>query len=141
MKKLNLTVFIILLSAAALAAEVPPGFSGWALVTAVDDGDSFTADINGVSAEVRMLYIDAPEKDQPFGDVAGRYLTGLILHQRVYLKCKARDVYARYLCQVRLHGQDLAPVLVGAGPGLGISQIGAAFSCRRQGPKDGPVGA
>ena len=115
MKTVCLLLSICCLAAPVAAAEVPVTYAGWALVTAVDDGDSFTVDIDGRTDEVRMLRIDAPEKDQPFGDVAGRYLTGLILHQRVYLNCTARGVYKRLLCRVRLHGQELAPILTGAG--------------------------
>jgi len=45
--------------------------------------------------KVRLADIDAPEKDQPYGDAATRALQALVLKQRVELDVVATDIYSR----------------------------------------------
>ena len=52
--------------------------------------------------KIRLAGIDAPEKDQPYGDAATRALTALVLNQRVALDTLATDVYGRTIARIRL---------------------------------------
>jgi len=47
--------------------------------------------------KVRLVDIDAPEKEQPYGEAATRALEGMALQQRATLEVVATDVYGRKL--------------------------------------------
>ena len=110
-------IFLLSLPLPAPAKAVPGAYTGWAVVSREDDGDGFFVNIKGAKGEfpVRMLGIDAPELDQPHGDVAAKFLAWAVLGRRVYLKCVGRDKYGRLLCRVRHRGRDLAALFVAAG--------------------------
>lgn len=66
-------------------------------VAKVVDGDSFqTKD----GRRIRLLGIDAPEKDNCFGNTAGEKLKDLLLGKRVRLKNTVTDDYGRLLANV-----------------------------------------
>jgi micrococcal nuclease len=100
------TALLALLSAtacvAALAAPDELDFSG--VVTRVFDGDSLivTAALHGRSQriEVRLLDIDAPEKDQPYADDSRAVLVRLIEGRRVFVDVVGTDRYARKIAKV-----------------------------------------
>ena len=81
---------------AALAAE-----SG--RVVRVVDGDTYDVLAGGVRYRVRLLGVDAPEPDQPFGHQAGDSVARLLGPQRlVRLTRRGLDLYGRTLATVRL---------------------------------------
>lgn len=51
--------------------------------------------------KVRLADIDAPEKDQPFGDTATRALTNLVLNQPVEINTVATDTYGRSIATLQ----------------------------------------
>lgn len=58
--------------------------------------------------KLRLADIDAPEKDQPFGERAKRELESLVLHQQVRVVTVATDRYGRRVGWVSLDGpQDV----------------------------------
>lgn len=62
----------------------------------VFDGDSFILKLApGGEVEVRLGEIDAPEKDQPYADVARSALRGLIFRQKLKLFVIDTDRYGR----------------------------------------------
>ena len=69
--------------------------------THVQDGDSFKLD-NGTT--VRLYAIDAPEKDQPFGDKARNTLRSLIQGREVELEVMTEDNYDRSVAKVYCNG-------------------------------------
>lgn len=69
-------------------------------VVDVVDGDSLTAVIRGRETKVRLLYIDAPEHDQPAGREARRSLEQLVRLEPVTFRLKGRDRYGRALAVV-----------------------------------------
>ena len=80
----------------ALAAE-----SG--RVVRVVDGDTYDVLAGGTVYRVRLLGVDAPEPDQPFGHQAGDSVARLLVPQRrVRLTRRGVDLYGRTLATVRL---------------------------------------
>jgi endonuclease YncB( thermonuclease family) len=78
-------------------------FSG--IVTKVFDGDSFVVlpidrTHRGHDIEVRLMDIDAPEKDQPYADAARGALKQLIEGRRVFVDVIEVDRYERKVAKV-----------------------------------------
>jgi micrococcal nuclease len=101
---LRAVLALLLLCASAVAgADTLAG-----VVIVVIDGDTvlFKPDHTSPSSrafiKVRLADIDAPEKDQPYGDAATRALTALVLKQPVELDTLATDIYGRTIARIRL---------------------------------------
>jgi endonuclease YncB( thermonuclease family) len=74
-------------------------FSG--IVSRVFDGDSFLVrNASGIDVDVRLIDIDAPEKDQPYGDKARAALLRLIGSRRVFVDVIDIDKYHRKVARV-----------------------------------------
>lgn len=76
-------------------------FSG--IVTKIFDGDSFLVAASGARGheiEVRLMDVDAPEKNQPYADVARSALTKLIGNRRVFVDVVTIDKYDRKVAKV-----------------------------------------
>lgn len=97
--------FCSLLSSPALAR---PDAEVTAKVIAVIDGDTLLllpADADGRNPyfyKLRLTDIDAPEKNQPFGEDSKRGLQSLVLHQYVRVVTVASDHYGRRIGWVSL---------------------------------------
>jgi len=65
--------------------------------------------------KVRLADIDAPEHDQPYGEVAKQALAARVLHQRVAVDTVATDVYGRTLAHIRLGEDEVGADLVRRG--------------------------
>lgn len=94
----------LLLGAVAFLVALPPVLarSIEARVLSVADGD--TVKIRTRSGEpetIRLLYIDAPEHDQPWGREARRGLQELVRIERVRVETRGHDRYARTLGHLR----------------------------------------
>tara|TARA_Y100000588_G_C14261216_1_gene927704 strand:- start:2062 stop:2880 length:819 start_codon:yes stop_codon:yes gene_type:complete len=97
MKKTLLTMFIV--CTGSLTALGAGSFS--AKVTHVSDGDTFTVTIaDGKTFRIRLKGIDAPEKDQPFGDKAKTALSALVMNKQVRIDWSGYDDYQRLLATV-----------------------------------------
>ena len=91
-----------------LLAAVAPAWAGTmsGVVIVVIDGDTvlFKPDSYRAASraflKLRLADIDAPEKDQPYGDVATRALTELVLDQRVEVETVATDIYGRTIAHI-----------------------------------------
>lgn len=64
-------------------------------VTAVQDGDTLTLSVSGVSHKVRLDSIDAPELAQPFGYVSQSTLSNSVLGKSVKVAYAKTDQYDR----------------------------------------------
>ena len=70
-------------------------------VIKVADGDTVTiVDDSGRKHRVRLAGIDAPEKDQPYGDVSTQSLNKLVSDKIVTIKYEKRDRYKRIVGKV-----------------------------------------
>ncbi|MCX7176732.1 MAG: thermonuclease family protein [Proteobacteria bacterium] len=89
----------------ALLLGMPAGASLAAVlhgqVVRVADGDTLTvADGRHRKIKVRLVGIDAPEKDQPYGREAKAHLASLVLGKAVDVEWDKRDIYGRVIGQV-----------------------------------------
>jgi micrococcal nuclease len=89
-------------AAAPAAADTMHG-----VVIVVIDGDTvlFRPDHYGAASrafmKLRLADIDAPEKDQPYGEASTRALAAWVLDQRVEVDTVATDVYGRTIARLR----------------------------------------
>ena len=85
-------------------------------VVRVVDGDTYDVFAGGVMHRVRLLGVDAPEPDQPFGHQAGDSVARLLRPERpVLLGRRGVDLYGRTLATVRLP--------VAGGPALALDSL------------------
>jgi len=64
---------------------------------------------------VRLAFIDAPEKGQPFGQRAKQALSKLVFGKEVELRLHTIDRYGRLVARVLVAGQDVSLELLKAG--------------------------
>lgn len=84
--------------------------------TKVSDGDTIhvVTDVN-VKFKVRLDRIDAPEKDQPYGNESTAYLASLIRGKTVRVEWQKKDQYGRVLGIVFLDKADINLQMVSSG--------------------------
>ncbi len=86
-----------------------------AKVIHVWDGDSIVVATKSGSHQIRIFGIDAPEKGQPFGREAKRYLERLLTHQNVTIEPLEQDRYQRTIAKVKLQRESVAHLLIERG--------------------------
>jgi micrococcal nuclease len=107
---------LCLLFAAAASADTMSG-----VVIVVIDGDTvlFKPDHPRAAPraflKIRLADIDAPEKNQPYGDAATRELAALVLDQQVEVNAVATDVYGRTIGRIRMGDMQVNAELVRRG--------------------------
>lgn len=73
----------------------------------VSDGDTITVLTSDQrQMKIRLAGIDAPEKEQAFGQRSKASLAASILGRDVLLKCTKLDKYQRHVCKVMLGERD-----------------------------------
>ena len=82
-----------------------------AQVLKVIDGDTLDLFIDlgfkvGFNTRIRLIGIDTPEKNFPYGKVVKDYLINLLEGNKVYLDVTKKDKYGRYLGLVYLNESD-----------------------------------
>jgi endonuclease YncB( thermonuclease family) len=107
MTMLNCTRFLILATTLLLCqisvAEILHG-----RVIGISDGDTVTVlDDTNTQYKVRLLGIDAPEKNQAFGNASKKNLSDLIFNRRVSVEYRKQDKYGRILGKIMLNGLDV----------------------------------
>lgn len=85
--------------------------SAWAqpyTVVGISDGDTVKV-LSDDRREVkcRLFGIDAPEKNQAFGQASKQSLSDLIYQRVVDIKIVDQDRYGRSVCQISLNGVDV----------------------------------
>lgn len=102
MKRLIGALCLLLAAVAPAWADTMSG-----IVIVVIDGDTvlFKPDSYRAASraflKIRLANIDAPEKNQPYGDDATRALSALVLNQRVEVTTVAIDAYGRTIAQLQ----------------------------------------
>jgi len=87
-------------------------------VIRVIDGDTlFVEDAGGIRYKIRLGVIDCPEKKQPWGSVAKKYMEAQLLNKKVVLKNiqKIPDRYNRPIVIVFYKGENMNLKLIAKG--------------------------
>ena len=102
--------FLVLLSLAASADSLTDK------VVKVADGDSITVLENtNTQHRIRLQGIDAPERNQPYGNASRKHLASLVAGKTVTVKWAKRDRYRRIVGFVLVDGKDINLVQLKAG--------------------------
>jgi endonuclease YncB( thermonuclease family) len=121
---------VIAACAAASSARAEPRVLD-AHVVAIADGDSLTVrDGNGLTHDVRLAAIDAPEHGQPWGERSKQSLTRVALGKDVRIEWRQRDDYGRLVAKVWVAPAD-APCPATPCPRtleVGLAQISAGLA-------------
>lgn len=105
-----LQLALLLLAAASWSAEIQ------GRVVGITDGDTITVlDAEKHQHKVRLAYIDAPERRQPFGSHARRQLSELVFGKSVNVDRLGLDRYGRVIGRVTIEGQDINLAMITAG--------------------------
>lgn len=76
-------------------------------VVGVTDGDTVTVlDASNSQWKVRLMGIDAPEKNQAYGNKAKQSLSDLIFNKQVTVKYRKKDRYGRLIGKIEVGGVD-----------------------------------
>lgn len=82
----------------------------------VADGDTFTLLVDGSAQyRVRLVEIDAPESNQPYGQQSKQILLGLIAQKTVQVNVSGTDRYGRILGRVYVGEIDVNREMVSRG--------------------------
>ncbi|TXT28376.1 MAG: nuclease-like protein [Rhodocyclaceae bacterium] len=92
-------------AALTLAASVSAGETVTGRVVAVLDGDTIIIlTPSKQEVRIRLAEIDAPEKNQPFGQVSKRSMSDLAYGREARAECPQTDRYGRSICKVYVDG-------------------------------------
>ena len=83
-----------------------------ARVVKVWDGDTFSLLMNGKVVSVRLVNVDAPEKNQLWGVEAQRNCEQLLLGKQVLFEGAGKDKYKRVLGNIIVDGEKLDSITV-----------------------------
>lgn len=115
MKKRKLLSLLILLSS-IFPVQAMAQTSISCKVVSISDGDSFTCLTPAKkNIKVRMNQIDAPERQQDFGNAARRKLSEMIYLKNVRLTSYGKDKYKRVLAEVFVNNQNINQKMVESG--------------------------
>ena len=85
-------------------------------VVGVSDGDTFTCLTNDKQQlKIRMNQIDAPEKNQDFGQASKNALSGMIFGKIIGLKTNGTDKYGRTIAEAFYDGKNINKAMVAGG--------------------------
>lgn len=76
------------------------------IVTRVSDGDTIWITNTVGRYKIRLVKIDAPESDQPYGKESAEFLKSLIFGKKVKVEWSAKDRYGRILGVVMLKREN-----------------------------------
>jgi len=99
-------------------------------VASVQDGDTLTFSHLAATYRVRLVDIDAPEAQQPFGDLSAASLRELCHGKSGTMSTQGKDRYGRVLARVTCAGVDANVEQV---------RLGMAWVFVRYAPKDSPL--
>ncbi|WP_291952766.1 thermonuclease family protein [Campylobacter sp.] len=83
-----------------------------AKVVEVIDGDTIKVIIKQKESKIRLFGIDAPEKNQAYGQISKKFLSAIVLNKEVTLSIKDEDKYGRILAIVYLNDKDINQIMV-----------------------------
>ncbi|MGC4029570.1 MAG: thermonuclease family protein [Steroidobacteraceae bacterium] len=111
----GLCILVLILLLPALRAALAQEGLLRGRVLRVVDGDTLDVRLASGRVRVRLQGIDAPERDQPGGLAATRFLASQLQDRDVWLEPVSQDQYDRLLAVVHYQGVDLNRELVREG--------------------------
>ena len=81
----------------------------------VVDGDTIQAEAKGKEIKIRLVEIDAPEMNQPFGKQSKNFLNRLLYEKDVTLISKGEDRYGRTLGEIYANGESANALMIKSG--------------------------
>ena len=81
----------------------------------VIDGDTIRAEAKGKEIKIRLVEIDAPEMDQPFGAQSKNFLNRLLYKKNVKLISQGEDRYGRILGEIYVDGESANTSMIKSG--------------------------
>jgi len=102
--------------------------------TAVTDGDTVKVLIDKQEVKVRLFGIDAPEKSQPFGNQAKKFMSDAVFGKTITVRATGKDRYGRTLGWIYIDKRNINSEIIKAGyawwykqyakkyPSLGVDQ-------------------
>lgn len=110
LKSLVVTAVSLLFAVSVLAGNTVP-----VKVVGVADGDTITVVMDGKQTKIRLYGIDAPEKAQPYGQVATESMKRLATGHAVTVQAFERDKYGRTIGMVFADGVNVNETMVKSG--------------------------
>ena len=115
MPKRAFVLFALAIAIPIAFAPLAAGESFSARCTRVIDGDTIDVSQGNGTLRVRLVEVDAPEMEQPYGLEAKEFLASLVAGKMVTIDARGRDAYGRTLGLVLVGGIDTSSELVRAG--------------------------
>ena len=81
----------------------------------VVDGDTIRAEAEGKEIKIRLVEIDAPEMNQPFGAQSKNFLNKLLYEKDVTLISQGEDRYGRTLGEIYANGESANTLMIKSG--------------------------
>jgi micrococcal nuclease len=81
----------------------------------VVDGDTIRAEAKGKEIKIRLVEIDAPEMNQPFGAQSKNFLKRLLYEKDVTLIAQGEDRYGRTLGEIYANGESANALMIKSG--------------------------
>ena len=81
----------------------------------VVDGDTIRAEAKGKEIKIRLVEIDAPEMNQPFGAQSKNFLNRLLYGKDVTLISQGEDRYGRTLGEIYANGESANALMIKSG--------------------------
>jgi endonuclease YncB( thermonuclease family) len=81
----------------------------------VVDGDTIQAEAKGKEIKIRLVEIDAPEMNQPFGAQSKNFLNRLLYKKDVTLISQGEDRYGRTLGEIYANGESANTLMIKSG--------------------------
>ena len=81
----------------------------------VVDGDTIRAEVKGKEIKIRLVEIDAPEINQPFGAQSKNFLNRLLNEKDVTLISQGEDRYGRTLGEIYANGESANALMIKSG--------------------------
>ena len=78
----------------------------------VVDGDTIRAEAKGKEIKIRLVEIDAPEMNQPFGVKSKIFLNRLLYKKNVTLIAQGEDRYGRTLGEIYANGESANTLMI-----------------------------
>lgn len=110
-------------------------------VVGISDGDTLTCLVDRHPLKVRLLYIDAPESSQPFGQKAKQFLAAQVFKKEVKLLSTGYDKYQRLLAVVYDEkGREVNLALIKAGMAWAYYQTKPEYQQAEQAARQAHLG-